>query len=65
MTVVTKTRFWTRPRLLALTATVLVLGIFFGANAHLVVVSFASKPDCVLQPQSEGVAVYRAAKPSC
>ena len=44
-----------------------VLAVFFAANAHLVVVSFASRPDCVLRtkPLTEGVSAYRAAKPSC
>jgi hypothetical protein len=65
MTAMPQTQFWTRTRVLALTVTAFVLVVFLGANAHLIVVSFASKPDCVLQPQSEGAAVYRAAKPSC
>lgn len=57
--------FWTGPRLFALVASALVLVIFFGANAHLIAVAFESRPDCVLQPQTEGAAMYRAAKPSC
>ena len=44
-----------------------VLAVFVGANVHLVVVSFASQPDCVLRttPITEGAAVFRAAKLSC
>jgi len=61
----TRTRFWTGPRLVALAAVAVVSMLFVGANAHLVVVSFSSRPDCVLQPSIEGVAAYRAAKPSC
>jgi hypothetical protein len=58
-------RFWTGPRLFALGAAALVILAFIAANAHLIAVSFASKPDCVLQPAKEGAVVYRAAKPSC
>lgn len=58
-------RFWTGPRLFAIATTAAVTLLFIGANAHLIAVSFASKPDCVLQPAKEGVVVYRAAKPSC
>ena len=58
-------RFWTGPRLFAIAAAVAVMLLFIGANAHLIAVSFASKPECVLQPAKEGVVVYRAAKPSC
>jgi hypothetical protein len=50
-----------RQRLLALALTAVVLAVFVAANAHLIVVSFASRPDCV----AEGGAVLRAAKPSC
>lgn len=57
--------FWTGPRLFALGAVVLTLAIFIGANIHLVAVSFASRPDCVLQPNTEGVAALRPAKPAC
>ncbi len=58
-------RFWTGPRLFAIVTVAAVLLLFIGANAHLIAVSFASKPDCVLQPAKEGVVVYSAAKPSC
>ncbi len=61
----THRRFWSGPRIFALGAAALVVLIFFGANAHLIAVSFASKSDCVLQPAKEGAATYRAAKPSC
>lgn len=59
--------FLTRPspRTLGIGMAALVVAIFIGANAHLIAVSFASKPDCVLQPVKKGVASYRAAKPSC
>lgn len=59
------TRFWTGPRLFAFGAVSLVTAVFVGANAHLIAVAFTSKPDCVLQPQTEGTAALRAAKPSC
>ncbi|MFD2739985.1 hypothetical protein ACFSUD_10425 [Sulfitobacter aestuarii] len=65
MTTLSQPRFWSRPRLLALGGTALLLLVFFGANAHLIAVSFASKPDCVLQSPTEGAAALRAAKPSC
>lgn len=58
-------RFWTRSRLFACGAAAFVMVLFMGANAHLIAVSFMSRPDCVLQPAREGVAVYSAAKPSC
>ena len=58
-------RFWTGPRFFALGATAIVLAIFVGANAHLIAVSFASRPDCALSPSNEGVAALRPAKPSC
>lgn len=57
--------FWTGPRLFALAATLLTAAIFIGANFHLVTVAFSSQPDCVLQPETEGVVALRAAKPSC
>lgn len=65
MTALSQTRFWTGPRLFALGAVSLVTLIFIGANAHLIAVAFTSKPDCVLQPQTEGTVALRAAKPSC
>lgn len=61
----TRPRFWTGPRLFALAVSALVLTVFVAANAHLVAVAFASKPDCVLHSPTEGVAAYRAAKSSC
>lgn len=57
--------FWTGPRLFALVATGLIATVFIGANIHLISVAFSSRPDCVLQPETEGVATTRAAKPSC
>lgn len=65
MTRAARSSAWTRPRLFALAAATLVIVVFVGANAHLVAVSFASKPACVLQPLKEGAASYRAASPSC
>ncbi|MCQ0090288.1 hypothetical protein [Roseovarius sp. M141] len=65
MTALSRPRYWTRPRLFALVSVIGVLALFIGANSHLVYVSFASKPDCVLQQNTEGAAIYRAAKPSC
>jgi hypothetical protein len=65
MTALTQRRFWTGPRLFALGAISFVTVLFIGANAHLIAVAFTSKPDCVLQPQTEGTAALRAAKPSC
>jgi hypothetical protein len=61
----TERSFWTGPRVFALAASGLVLAVFFAANAHLVAVSFASRPDCVLQPHKEGAATFKAAKPAC
>lgn len=58
-------RFWTGPRLFALAVASLVAALFIGANAHLIVVSFASRPDCVLQPPTTGAVVHRPAKSSC
>lgn len=55
----------TRPRLFAFAAVAVVTILFIGANAHLVAVAFASKPDCVLQIAKEGAAILRAAKSSC
>lgn len=58
---------WSRPRLFALAAASAVVVIFVAANAHLVMVSFTSMPECVphLQSPTGGAAPYRAAKPSC
>ena len=58
-------RFWTRPRLVATAIVSAVLAVFVAANAHLVAVAFSSQPDCALSPTVDGVATYRAAKPSC
>jgi hypothetical protein len=52
-------RLSSRERRIALALAALVLTVFVGANAPLIVVSFASQPDCVAQ---DGGA---AAKPSC
>lgn len=58
-------RFWSGWRIFALVAVISGLALFIGANVHLISVAFASKPDCVLQPQTEGAASYRPAKSSC
>ncbi|OSP54103.1 hypothetical protein [Pseudoruegeria sp. SK021] len=65
MTALATPRYWTRTRLFALVGVASSVALFIGANAHLVYVSFASKPECVLQQNTEGVAIHRAAKPSC
>jgi hypothetical protein len=65
MKTLSRTHFWTGPRLFALATVAGVLILFVGANLHLVAVAFSSRPDCVLQPLTEGAANYRAAKPSC
>ena len=41
-----------------------VVLVFVLANAHLVYVAFASRPDCVA-PRDAGAATYRAASPAC
>ncbi len=53
-----------RPKLPGIAIAALVIAVFVAANAHLIVVSFASQPDCVLAPTEEGAA-FRAAKPAC
>ncbi|MFV0474547.1 MAG: hypothetical protein ACK5MQ_10140 [Pikeienuella sp.] len=65
MTAPPRSGFWTRPRLFALATTFAVVAVFAAANAHLIYVSFASQPDCVLSSSETGTASYRAAKPSC
>jgi hypothetical protein len=41
-----------------------VVLVFVLANAHLVYLAFASRPDCVA-PRDAGAATYRAASPAC
>ncbi|MGR3464569.1 hypothetical protein [Limimaricola sp.] len=53
-----------RARLAGLALGLAVVAVFAAANAHLIAVSFASQPDCVLSPTQEGAA-FRAAKPAC
>lgn len=53
-----------RARLAGLVLSLAVLVLFAAANAHLIAVSFASQPDCVLSSNHEGAA-FRAAKPAC
>lgn len=52
-------RLSARQRAAALALAGLVLAVFVAANAHLVVVSLASQPDCVAE------AGGAAAKPAC
>jgi hypothetical protein len=58
--------YWTRSRIAAAVALAACVAVFTAANAHLVVVSFRSQPDCVphLKVPGEGAA-YRAAESSC
>lgn len=65
MTATARPRFWTGPRIFALCASSFVVLLFIGANAHLIAVSFSSRPDCVLQPVKKGAVTYSAAKPAC
>lgn len=58
-------RAWTGTRFFAFITVLSVMAVFIGANVHLIAVSFASRPDCVLQSKTEGAATYRAAKRSC
>ena len=53
-----------RARLAGIALSLAVIAVFAAANAHLIAVSFASQPDCVLSPNHEGAA-FRAAKPAC
>lgn len=53
-----------RARLAGLALCFAVIAVFAAANAHLIAVSFASQPDCVLSPSQKGAA-FRAAKPAC
>jgi hypothetical protein len=53
-------------RLLVGLAIVLGLGLFVGANVHLVRVSLASQPDCVPHLKAPGEdGRFRAARSSC
>jgi hypothetical protein len=54
-----------RARLAALVIAAAVAIVFIAANAHLIVVSFASQPECVLPASTAGGAAYRAATSSC
>ncbi|WP_299821119.1 hypothetical protein [uncultured Jannaschia sp.] len=56
----------TRPRMIGISAAILLVAGFAAANAHLVTVAIGTQPDCVLvTSQKEGAALPRAAKPSC
>lgn len=65
MTTARQPLFRTRPRVFGTVLALTVAVVFVAANAHLVFVSFASRPDCVLSQTSEGAPTFRAAKPSC
>ena len=52
------------PRVLALSAAMLVVAVFVAANIHLVSVALSSQPSCV-ETAEEGAGTYRPAKPSC
>ena len=56
-----------RSRIVALAIGAVALAVFAGANAHLIAVSFSSRPDCVphLKSPVEGAAQLRAAVSSC
>ena len=60
-------KFWSRPRILAVMTAAAVLTVFAGANAHLIIVAFATQPDCVphLKAPEEGAATFHAAKSAC
>lgn len=58
-------RSWTKTRGFAYALATLVLVTFVAANAHLIFVSFGSKPECVILSEKKGAPIYRAAKPSC
>ena len=62
----TRVPFRPRGRATVLAALGLGLALLVAANAHLVIVSFASQPDCVphVKSATEGAA-YRAAKSAC
>ena len=56
---------WSRQRRLAVAGGVLVLAVFFAANAHLVMVAFGSMPACVAPADQDQSAMLRVAKPAC
>ncbi len=56
---------WSRQRRLAVAAALLVTAVFIAANVHLVIVSFASMPDCVAPADHDQPAMLRVAKPAC
>ncbi|MDT3378376.1 hypothetical protein RNI52_13680 [Labrys neptuniae] len=60
----------TRPwRLAAIMLSALIVAVFVGANAHLIYVAFASRPDCVAHDRATGEArdagSFGAAQSSC
>ena len=56
-----------RGRLLGWSIATAVVAVFVAANAHLVVVSLASEPDCVPHARlsTEGAGAFSAATSSC
>ncbi|MBP0581145.1 hypothetical protein J8I29_17595 [Labrys sp. LIt4] len=56
-------------RLAAIVLSALVVAVFAGANAHLIYVAFASRPDCVAHDKATGEArdagSFGAAQSSC
>lgn len=65
-----QSRLDTRPwRLAAIMLSALIAAVFVGANAHLIYVAFASRPDCVAHDRATGEArdagSFGAAQSSC
>ncbi|MEW9307166.1 MULTISPECIES: hypothetical protein [Labrys] len=65
-----QSRLDTRPwRLAAIMLSALIVAVFVGANAHLIYVAFASRPDCVAHDRATGEArdagSFGAAQSSC
>ncbi|WP_035723996.1 hypothetical protein [Fodinicurvata fenggangensis] len=56
-----------RTRIVVLLSVLAGLGIFLGANAHLLHVAFTSQPECVPHERAadDGNGSYRAAKSAC
>ncbi|MDZ5454201.1 hypothetical protein [Labrys sp. ZIDIC5] len=56
-------------RLAAIMLSALIVAVFVGANAHLIYVAFASRPDCVAHDKATGDArnagSFGAAQSSC
>lgn len=54
-------------RVISLAIAALALTVFFGANAHLIYMAFASQPDCVAHEKAGAAdpGAFGAAKSSC